>query len=404
MQTVAVPPPLALEIPVLFLVFNRPETTARVFQSIRQARPRRLYVAADGPRPQVPTDAARCAATRAIATAVDWDCTVTTLFRTRNLGCRMAVSSGITWFFQQVEEGIILEDDTLPVPDFFPFCAALLDYYRDDPRVMHIGGANYQLGARPSDGSYYFSVFNHIWGWATWRRAWRLYDAAMVGLGALKRNRVLERIFPDPSSQAYWLTAFEKTARAEIDTWDYQWTMTIWNNSGLAVLPGANLVTNIGFGPDATHTTGNNQLASLPVGDPGALRHPRRVEVDLEADAFSQRYLFSQRMDSPDLLALDVAATLEAGQPDKAASLAARFRTLYPNAPDLALLELTALALAGQHRQALARLGPFLAAHPENAAGRTLLNSLKLALRGFSQKTETGAREGACPTNDKLNA
>src|SRR5262249_20722231 len=162
----------ACKIPVLFLIFNRPNTTARVMEAIRTAGPGRLYVAADGPRDGNADEAKRCAEVRRIATQVDWPCEVQTLFRERNLGCRQAVSSAITWFFEQEQEGIILEDDCLPSPSFFPYCAELLARFRNDERIMCITGCNFQQDMKGYPYSYYFSKYHHVWGWATWRRAW----------------------------------------------------------------------------------------------------------------------------------------------------------------------------------------------------------------------------------------
>jgi hypothetical protein len=368
----------SLSPPVLLLVFNRPDTTKLVFERIRQARPRRLFIAADGPRPGRENEATLCAAARAVTARVDWDCEVETLMRADNLGCKRAVASAIDWFFEQVSEGIILEDDTLPGAEFFPFCAWLLEHCRDDQRVMHIGGNNFQFGRRRGDGAYYYSIFTHVWGWATWRRAWRHYDPDLSELGEFKRSGRLESIFKDPESREFWLGMFEKTARGEIDTWDFQWILSIWNQGGLTVQPEANLVTNIGFGPDATHTRGQSRVASLPVGAIGRLRHPSSLEVDQAADDFSQRYIFFQHINDPERLALDVAQAIEAGDPVEAAALAGSFLTLYPQNAALAWLELKALVLAGDRRRVAGRLKRFLAARPDHPEALALRSRLRL--------------------------
>jgi hypothetical protein len=362
--------------PVLLLVFNRPDTTKLVFERIRQARPRQLFIAADGPRSWLENEAEQCAAARAVTTRVDWDCQVKTLMREENLGCKRAVASAIDWFFEQVSEGIILEDDTLPGAEFFPFCAWLLEHFRNDPRVMHIGGNNFQFGRRRGDGAYYFSVFTHVWGWATWRRAWRHYDSGLSRIGELKRSGRLERIFKDRESREFWLGMFEMTARGEIDTWDSQWIMSIWNQGGLAVQPEANLVTNIGFGPSATHTKGQSRVASLPVRGLGRLCHPSCLAVDQAADDFSQRYVFFQHINDPERLARDVTAAIEAGDPREAAALAGSFLTLYPQDAALAWLELKALDLVGDRRRVAGRLEKFLALRPEHAQALALRDRL----------------------------
>src|SRR5688500_1827095 len=185
-----------LNVTVLLVIFNRPDTTRLVFEAIRNARPRRLYVAADGPRPGVAADNANCQEARKIIDSVDWQCEVKTLFREKNLNCGVAPSSAFTWFFQHEEEGIILEDDCLPSQSFFWFCQELLERYRNDTRVMHIGGNNFLNGwQKDKDYSYYFSRSGHIWGWATWRRAWKHFDFDISLYEKLKQQDYFSNFF-----------------------------------------------------------------------------------------------------------------------------------------------------------------------------------------------------------------
>jgi hypothetical protein len=247
-----------LETAVLFLVFNRPLTTRAVFDTIRAARPRRLYVAADGPRPEVEDDPDRCADARRIATAIDWACELRTRFQERNVGLAIQVSSALDWFFENEAEGIILEDDCVPDPSFFRFCAELLDYYRETPAIMHISGDNFQYGRTRGRGSYFFSKYPFIWGWATWRRAWKLYD------------------FRDASPEV------------QASTWDAQWLRAVEKNNGAAIVPNVNLVSNLGFGDDSTHTKRIEKYAMLsahPMGFP--LKHPPAVQIDRAADVLN---------------------------------------------------------------------------------------------------------------------
>ena len=366
-----------LDTPVLFLVFNRPETTRRVFETIRQARPRRLFVAADGPKEHVPDGARRCRETREAALAVDWACEVKTLLRTRNLGCKVAVSSAITWFFQHVEEGIILEDDTLPIASFFPFCQQQLAYYREDHRVMHIGGNSFQLGVHRGDGSYHFSNYNHIWGWATWRRAWKHYHPDIPFLTSFRRCRIIEAIFPNKADQDFWMQIFQRVARGEIDTWDYQWTLTIWNQGGISLLPCVNMVSNIGFDANATHTVANNCLDRLPVHDPGPIVHPTTMDVDCVADRFTQHYIYSGRINNPVALVNDVTNELEADRYETGAILAGQFLTVHPENIDLRRLRVLALAKCGDMDMALTELTALLTAHPGHPAGQSLLRTIR---------------------------
>ncbi|MBS3964775.1 MAG: nucleotide-diphospho-sugar transferase [Methylomonas sp.] len=281
---------------VLFLVFNRPDTTARVFEAIRQAKPSRLYVAADGPRASRIGEAEKVAAVRAIATAVDWPCEVKTLFGTENLGCKHAVSRAITWFFEQEEQGIILEDDCLPHPDFFVFCQDLLVRYADDERVAMITGDNFQNGQRRGDASYYFSKFNHIWGWASWRRAWQHYDVNIALWPEWNCSSHWNDSFQDCIEQKYWQKIFNAVHQNKIDTWDYQWTVCVWRNNGLTATPNVNLISNIGFGAEATHTLAeNNPQSNMPTQSMGKIIHPLKVERNAEADRYVFDYVLSGR-------------------------------------------------------------------------------------------------------------
>ena len=279
----------------MFVVFNRPETTRRVFESIRAAKPRRLFIAADGPRPEVPEDRIRCQEVRKIAATVDWPCQVHTLFRHQNLGCRKAVSGAIDWFFASEPEGIILEDDCLPNADFFRFAETLLDRFRDDERVMTIAAQHFHRHAHTPSNSYFFSRYNHCWGWASWRRAWQYYDHEMSLWPYLRETDWLlsigdgNRFFRD-----YWTQIFDLVHAGKVDTWDYQWTFSCWAQSGLAVLPSRNLVTNLGFGAEATHTSKTNTIqANLPLETLDfPLRHPPAMIRDVVADRWSDRNLF----------------------------------------------------------------------------------------------------------------
>lgn len=284
---------------ILFLVFNRPETTRKVFETIRKAQPARLYIAADGPRVNKPDEAARCEEVRKIVSNVGWNCETKTLFREANLGCRSAVNEAISWFFQQELEGIILEDDCLPDPSFFRYCDELLETYRDDSRIVQISGDNFQRGNKRTSDSYYFSRYNHIWGWATWRRAWKDYDKDMSKWGRAKEDRLLYRIGNGQKSfENFWNRRFELVARRSIDTWDYAWTFSCWVQGGLTIIPEVNLVENIGFGEGATHTGGRASGKNAP---PSAfkicfpLRHPVFVARDIIADRYTEMHHYGIR-------------------------------------------------------------------------------------------------------------
>lgn len=283
-----------LETPVVFIIFRRPETTRRVFEAIRAVRPSRLLVIADGPR--TPEDAELVVQTRAIIDGVDWECTVLRNYAEANMGLKRRISSGLDWVFEQVEEAIILEDDCLPHPTFFRFCEELLARYRDEPRVMHISGNNYQPEShrRALQASYYFTRYPHVWGWATWRRAWLLNDVVLTCWQSLPDKDAFLRRFEHRRERAFWRWAWDAVAEGRLDTWDYGWAFTCMVHNGLAINPGVNLVDNIGCGAEATHTRRRQDCREdFPAGPiTFPLIAPADMIRDAEADARIARMTF----------------------------------------------------------------------------------------------------------------
>ena len=280
--------------PLLLIAWRRPHTLRQVIDAIRPVAPTRLYVACDGPNPERPGEAEKVAATRAVIdTEIDWPCQIERLYSDVNQGCSVGPIRAITWFFKQVEEGIILEDDCVPHPDFFPYCTTLLERFRQDTRVWCISGNNFQNGQWRGDGSYYFSRYNHCWGWASWRHCWQYYDDELTQWPALRDSGLLDTIFEDPLERNYWSAIWERIhAKAvPITCWDYQWTFACLVNNGLTALPNRNLVSNVGFGPDGTHTT---DVAEPTVVDQGLeeLMHPRFVLRDCHADNYTSLNVF----------------------------------------------------------------------------------------------------------------
>lgn len=280
-----------LTTPVAFFIFNRADTTAQVFEEIRQAKPETLLVIADGPRTNHPDDIEKCAATRSVLENVDWPCRVLTNYSSENLGCKTRMSTGLDWVFNTVEEAIILEHDTLPQASFFQFCQELLKEYRDDQRVMMISGCNFQFGNRRTGYSYYFSRCVHCWGWATWRRAWQHYDVSMALWPEISSGDWLTSIIGQDLGARYWHQIFDVTYQGYVNTWDYQWVFNCWSQNGLSILPNVNLVSNIGFSSEGTHTINtNSRVANLPtelISFP--LLHPPFMLRDTEADKFTQQ-------------------------------------------------------------------------------------------------------------------
>jgi len=281
------------ETPILFLIFNREDTTQRVFDAIRQQKPKYLFVASDGARKYKSGEEDIVQRVRDII-KVDWDCELKTLFRNENLGCKIAVSSAITWFFENVEQGIILEDDCLPDPSFFPFCEELLNKYKDDTRIGHIGGNNFLHGIISGTLSYDFCSYAHIWGWATWRRAWKNYDVNFLFWKEQKDKRSF--LFHNKREEIYFSSFISDVLnnQTDINTWDTQYWFTLRMQSQLAVYPAVNLVTNIGLGDlNATHTSIKTEKLSIPASCINfPLKHPKYVLRNKNIDDMTAKKLF----------------------------------------------------------------------------------------------------------------
>jgi len=276
---------MSFDKPILFLVFNRPLPTLVVFEAIRAQRPSKLYIAADGPRLNRQGEKELCEETRnTVLKAIDWPCTVSTLLRDDNLGCGKAVSSAINWFFHQEEEGIILEDDCVPDHSFFSFCACMLDRYKEEAHIYHINGSNFQMGHTRGDASYYASRYAHIWGWATWRRAWKQYDFTMNNYAGRSKEGL----------NAMLLDELQSIYNKEVDTWDIQWFFSVWFNQGWCITPNCSLVKNIGYGKDATHTHQTpSWFKHIRYGTLPVITHPSVLICDTTADQFTADTLYN---------------------------------------------------------------------------------------------------------------
>ena len=274
--------------PVLFLVYKRPDITKLVFEEIRKAKPKKLFIGADGPKANNKEDIEKVNEVRRIVQNVDWDCEVKTHFQENNVGSKVAESSAMNYFFENVEEGIILEDDCLPNQSFFGFCRELLEKYRDDKRIMHISGNNFQFGRKIGDGSYYFSKYNYGWGWATWKRAWAYYDVNMSSYPKFKAQNKIKNIFDNTKTQQHFIDVFDRTYNGELDSWDYPWAYTIWSQNGLCIVPNENLVSNIGFGSDGTYCKDKNAVvANIKTNIIKNIIHPDFMILNKEVDEFA---------------------------------------------------------------------------------------------------------------------
>ena len=285
-----------LKTAVVFLIFNRPGPTKLVFEEIRRARPPKLLIVADGPRHDRVEDVDLCEQTRAVVRDIDWPCDVSTKFSAQNLGCKHNVSQGLDWAFDHVEEAIVLEDDCLPDPTFFPFCEELLERYRDQPRIAQICGSNYQQGISRTSFSYYFSRHAHIWGWATWRRSWQQNDLGMSAWLELRDRKWLKQYLRDAKAAFYWTKVFGDSYKGgpdSLNSWAIPWTFSCWARDSLSIIPDVNLVANMGYSGAGTHTAESgaaNRTARSSMQFP--LRHPPIIESHVEADHFTEKTFY----------------------------------------------------------------------------------------------------------------
>lgn len=284
--------------PVVLIIFKRPHTTEKVFEAIRAAKPPQLFVIADGARSHVEGEVEKCEQTRRIIDKVDWECEVIKNYSEINLGCAKRVSSGLDWVFNHVDEAIILEDDCVPHLTFFQYCEELLIKYRDDKRISSISGQNVQFGTSKTRDSYYFSTYNHCWGWATWKRAWQNYDLNIQLWQEVEADNLLFNIFQNKQAVRYWHSIFETIhANPSGITWDYQWMLSCWLQNQLSILPNINLVANIGFGSDSTHfqSSQKSPYENLPTyAMEFPLQHPKYIVQNLPADRFTQNTLYRE--------------------------------------------------------------------------------------------------------------
>jgi hypothetical protein len=280
-----------MQTPVLLLFFNRPGHAAAVMNRVRDARPARVYAHVDGPRAGRAGEEALVEACRDLVRGIDWPCEVNTVFREQNMGLRNGVGDALNWFFSKEEFGIVLEDDCLPDPSFFPYCGELLHRYRDDERIMHITGSNVAEGYTNHSGdSYFFSRFSLVWGWASWRRAWEKMLPGLGGLNEFEESGSMRALIPGHMARTYMMDKFRVTSRRENNSWAYAWFYSILKNDGLCIIPKLNLVENVGVGDaDATNTRTRLQHQLVRA---GSMIFPLHHPVDSSVNEARERQIF----------------------------------------------------------------------------------------------------------------
>ena len=287
--------------PILFIIFNRLDTTKIVFEKIKEIQPKHLFIAADGARENKEGEKEKCEYIRKwVLDHIDWDCEVKTLFQEKNLGCGLAPATAITWFFEHVEEGIILEDDCVPHPDFFVYCEELLEIYSDNQKVAVIGGDNFQDGKIIGNASYYFSKYSYTWGWATWRRVWKDYQFDLSKIDKTHMWLKIDETFKTETERNYWKSIFDTISVSHGEAWDYQLWFHVWYNGMYSIAPNVNLVMNVGFGENATHTHDvDSKQAFLETKSILPLVHPDISKIDDNADLYYfNNYWLGQRKQS----------------------------------------------------------------------------------------------------------
>jgi len=271
--------------PIVLIIFNRPDLTAQVFETIRQVKPKKLLIIADGPRNK--SEEVLCQQSRAVTESIDWDCEILRNYADENLGCRNRVSSGLDWVFQQVEEAIILEDDCLPSLEFFSFCQELLETYRNDTRIWSICGHNFQDGQWRGDGSYYFSHYPDPWGWATWKRSWQHYDGDLKDWPNFHDRHLLEEVFDNSFEIEHWTQILNSLYHQnKPDSWAYRWIFTCLKNNALSIWPNVNLVSNLGFREDSTHCHQKSIFSNIAIQKINKIKHPTFTIRDKNADSY----------------------------------------------------------------------------------------------------------------------
>ena len=285
-------------VPIVVVIFNRPQCAKQLMDALNSLQPTNIYVVSDAPRDDVAGEKAKVLASRSFFENIPWPCQVQYDYASRNMGTMDRISSGLDWVFSNVRQAIILEDDCIPNLEFFQFCEVLLERYAEDERVLSISGTRL-APEQSSPIDYQFSRYAFCWGWATWARAWSKFDCDMLSYAKTRKTKFLRSHFGGFRQAIYWRWLLDRVVDGRIGSWAYKWTFAHWFNNGLAIVPRVNLVSNEGFGEDATNTKTKSRWLSMDVKMLSfPLREPLKVVPDSEADQWIEDHVFSKSVRS----------------------------------------------------------------------------------------------------------
>lgn len=281
---------MKFDTPIVLFVYKRPKLVRQLISVLRFLKPSKLYIFADGPSEDFIDQVQKCQDVRDEIGKIDWDCKLYFKAQPKNIGLRKSIVSGLNHVFDLEEMAIILEDDCFPNIDFFYFCENLLFRYANNDYISVISGNNFQCGQVRGSGSYYFSKYSHCWGWATWSRSWKNYDDQMTFWPAWKTSNEWLDLNSSQFEKAYWEKIFDDAYRGQINSWAYRWLASNWYLGKLTILPNVNLVSNVGFDSDATHTKSDIYIPPIATHRLGEIKHPKLITRDLDADFYTYQH------------------------------------------------------------------------------------------------------------------
>ena len=284
---------MQFNIPIAYFIFNRPDCTKKSFSIIRDQKPKKLLIISDGPRSENLDDKKKCKECLEIVSQIDWPCDIKTNYSDINLGMKERNITGLNWAFSIEEELLILEDDNLPTNEFFKFVEEIVPIYRNNEKIFQITGVNWQDGNFRGDGSYYFSKYNNLWGWVTWRRNWKKYDVKISAWPDYKKSDNWKKKCPNNIERYYWEKLFDEFYSKEINSWAYAWLFSAFYNNRLTITPNVNLVKNVGLHGDGTHEFKNKNSLMKPYGKiKFPIIHPKYIEENFRADEYTFNNIF----------------------------------------------------------------------------------------------------------------